>query len=221
MRVDRLVSPLRYDIVVRERFFDFLEGNESLYDDDFAEFAQQARSHPYFVWFSRIAVPRFRPHLLASDDLFARAFEDRLHATASLLRSFRETGFDSMEPILLRTGRWIEPTTTGKPVVRSVYAGDGCHRLALLRRAGIRVLTPAMYRVAASRSFRPRDHTAILLASLTVSHDEYFSFLALGYGEGSCSSEEALLEHVRRLDPERLGELRAVIAADAPLLQSG
>ena len=218
--IDSLVSPLRYDIVVRERFIEFFEENEALYDSDFEEFARRSRSHPYYVWFSRVSVPKFRPYLLAGDELLERAFEDRLHDTVALVRGFRETGPDGVTPILLRTGRRIEPTTSGKHVIRSLYATDGSHRLALLRRAGLRALAPAMYRVAVTRSFRPRDNTALLLESLAVSHDEYFAFLALGYGNGSCASEDALLEHVRQADPQRLAELQAVIAADSSLLRS-
>ena len=53
---------------------------------------------------------------------------------------------------------------------------------------------------------------------MAISPTDYFSFLSLSYADRELRSEEALLDHIRSTDPDRLPELEQVIAVDAPLL---
>ncbi|OLE38746.1 MAG: hypothetical protein AUG48_00965 [Actinobacteria bacterium 13_1_20CM_3_68_9] len=53
---------------------------------------------------------------------------------------------------------------------------------------------------------------------MAISRREYLSFVSLSYTDRELESEEALLDHVRSTDPDRLPELEEVIAIDSPLL---
>jgi hypothetical protein len=79
-----LVSPLRFDVTVRQSFFAFLSAHRDLYADDFERFASEARRHDYFIWFRDIMCVAWQPHVLADGTSFDRAWEERLHATAAL-----------------------------------------------------------------------------------------------------------------------------------------
>ncbi len=225
--VGELVSPLRYDVLVRAEYFSFLAERMEQFEDDFEGFFATALTHPYYTWFITIALPRFRPRDAATEARRQAAYRQRLHDAASLYRSVQEHGFDgARHPLLLRAAEPGAPTDSGKLVPRRLYAGDGCHRLALLLHLGYRSLPPDWYRVR--RVARPLDNTAPLLAALRVPAAAYYRFLALGYagtGDGVPAAptpgpddREALLRHVAAHTPERLDELRQVLAADEPLL---
>ncbi|MEK6326231.1 MAG: hypothetical protein AABM66_01740 [Actinomycetota bacterium] len=219
--IDHLVSPLRYDIIVRERYFAFLRERRALAEEDVEDFMELSRRQPYFAWFSRIVVPSSNhPEIAADPERLNAAFERRVRASIELLDAFESMGYDRRRPIVLRTGRQIAPTLTGKRLARRMYAADGCHRLALLRLKGVNVLESGMYRVRDAKVLTPRDNTAILLDAMPISPHDYFSFLSLSYADREISSEEALLDHVRSTDPDSLPELEQVIAVDSPRLST-
>jgi len=218
VRIDRLISPLRYDILVREKYFEVLRARRSLADKDFDAFMELSRQQPYFTYFIRVAVPSHRPEILGDDSRMEAAFERRVRASIELHDSFESTGYDRRRPIILRTGQRIEATATGKRPAQRIHAGDGCHRLACLRSAGVEVLQPDMYRLQVADVLTPRDDTVLLLRAMAISPTDYFSFLSLSYADRELRSEEALLDHIRSTDPDRLPELEQVIAVDAPLL---
>jgi hypothetical protein len=209
---------LRYDILVRERYFELIRERRALAEEDFDAFLELSRQQPYFTYFTQVAIPSHRPDLLGDDERVNAAFERRVRASVALHDSFDSTGYDRRRPIILRTGEQIEPTATGKRLASRIYAGDGCHRLACLRASGVDVLEPDMYRLHVAQVFTPRDDTALLLGAMAVSRSDYFSFLSLSYADMELSSEEALLDHVRSVSPDRLPELEQVIAVDSPLL---
>jgi hypothetical protein len=217
--VDDLISPLRYDILVRQRYFEFLREHRELAAGDLAPLAEASRTHAYFVWFSRVVVPRFQPELVGQPELIARAFTKRVAASVDLLRSFEAHGLDPARPLVLETGRTIEPTATGKQLARRLYPGDGCHRLALLRASGITELEPGSYRVRSVRRFTPLDNTALLLGELEIDPVTYRRFLALSYGplvEAALDGGETAPGDA----PEgALDEVRRVMRLDAPLLK--
>jgi len=223
--IDHLISPLRYDIVVRQRYLEVLRERRALAEEDFEAFMELSRQQPYFTWFTQIVIPSGNhPEMIDDDERVNAAFERRVRRSIELHDSFESTGYDRRPPIILRTGRQIAPTSTGKRLARRIYAGDGCHRLAWLRMAGVDVLEPGMYRLHVAQAFTPRDVTAPLIGAMAISRREYLSFLSLSYADRELSSEEALLDHVRSTDPDRLPELKEVIAVDSPLLaaiQSG
>ena len=53
--LDELVSPLRYDVVVRQQFFAFLDANAELLDE-FSDLVIEARGQPYFLWYRDIVI---------------------------------------------------------------------------------------------------------------------------------------------------------------------
>lgn len=212
--IDRLISPLRYDIIVRADYFRFLIRHWDLFEHDFAACVAASRGHPYFVWFTEIHCGRLHPNLLRDEETLDAAFRWRIRRSADLLRRFRREGFDPRPPILLRRGRRIGPGPTGKAVVRDLYVGDGCHRLALLKFTGHRWLEPGMYIVRTHRAYAPPDNTSILLGHLGVSEREYLRFLSLGYADVPHETREDLVNHVRGHDPDRLSELMEVITID-------
>ena len=216
--IDHLVSPLRYDIVVRERYFELLRERRALAEEDFQAFLELSRQQPYFTWFTQIAIPGHRSEMVGDDGRIDAAFERRVRGCIELHDAFESTGYDRRRPIILRTGHQIAPTSTGKRLARRIYAGDGCHRLACLRVAGVDVLEPDMYRLHVAQVFTPRDDTALLLRAMAISPRDYFTFLSLSYADRELYSEEALVDHVRSTAPDRLREIQEVIAVDSPLL---
>ncbi len=217
--IDALVSPLRYDILVRQRYLEVVREHRSLADEDFQAFMELSRQQPYYTWFTRVVVPSGNhPEIVHDEERLAAAFERRVRRSVELHDSFESTGYDTRRPMILRTGREITPTATGKHLARRLFAGDGCHRLAWLRSSGLEVLEPRMYRVHIAPVLTPRDETARILDAMPISRRDYFAFVSLSYADREFSSEEALLDHVRSTAPDRLPELEGVIAVDSPLL---
>jgi hypothetical protein len=219
--IDHLVSPLRYDIVVRQRYLELVRERRSLAEEDFEAFMELSRRQPYFTWFTRVVIPnrnpRNRPQVV-DDEYVDAAFERRVRRSIDLHDALESTGFDNRWPIILRTGKEIAPTSTGKRLDRRIYAGEGCHRIAWLRMAGVEVLEPRMYRLHVTPVLTPRDETARLIGAMAIPRREYLSFLSLSYADRELSSEGALLSHVRSTDPDRLREIEELIAVDSPLL---
>ena len=176
-----LVSPLRFDVLLRGDFFRWYGEHRDLYRGDFGEFARRARDQEYFVWFERVMCPAWQPHVLEDERLLEDAWAHRLRASASLCDSFERRGFDERFPITLYEGRAVLATPSGKRVSRSVYAGDGNHRLALLMAAGQKTLMPGQYRVKRFRRLVPSDTTPQLVAALRVDRQRYVAFLRAGY----------------------------------------
>ena len=217
--IDELVSPLRYDILVRQRFLDRIATAGG--DDDVRAAVAGPEGRAYFTWFSGIVVPRFLPDLTGDERAISAAFGYRVRRSVALAESFASSGYDSARPVVLQSGRRIKATTSGKRIERRLFAGDGCHRLALMRRKGITVLEPGSYRVEIAPVLTPLDNTAELIPLLGLDLRAYFEFLALAYAPGSgCDSEEGLRARVAAERPDRLAELDEVLAVDLPLLRS-
>jgi hypothetical protein len=176
-----LVSPLRFDVLLRKAFFSFYAEHRELYRSDFEAFAGRAREHEYFVWFEQVMCRAWQPHVLGNPALFAAAWEERLHSAARLYDSFERDGFDGRFPITLYAGRTVLPTVTGKRLAREVYAGDGNHRLALLMAAGQETLLPGQYRIKRFLRVIPGDTTPRLVRELAVDEQRYLAFLRAGY----------------------------------------
>ena len=218
VRIDDLVSPLRYDVLVRERYFGFLRDHRALAGDDFAAFMALSRDQEYYRWFKGVAIPEFRPEWGGDPEGVDRSFKRRLRRLLATYDDLERNGYDPRRPVLLRAGDEIGPTDTGKQVASHLHAGDGCHRLAWLRHSGVAELAPGTYRVQRTRRFVPRDITHKVLEALEVTPGEYFSFLQLAYGGHGIDSQEMLLAHIGKEAPDRLEEVRGVLASDLPLL---
>ncbi|CCH79114.1 hypothetical protein BN12_4000006 [Nostocoides japonicum T1-X7] len=207
--IERLISPLRYDVAVRAQFFAFLNACEDLSDADVTE---AARSQPYRVWFERVAMPRFRPWTLADSNLLESQFDERVLRSRSMARSFRDKGFDSRTPVMLRYHRGDVVTDSGVHVSAHLHVGDGGHRLALLMGSG-QPLQPAQFRVDPRPTSFVIDNTAILAEALDLSEAEYTRFVSAGYADEQFERLSDLLDHVSIVDPARVDELTCLLHA--------
>ena len=218
--IPRLISPLRYDVLVRKGFFDLLESERHLYERDPDGFAAMAAGTSYRAWFEKVYCARFDRALLHNERARRAAFRRRVGASANLYFSFEKSGFLPKHKIVLRTGCEILPSDSGKPVSASIFVGDGCHRLALLLKQGCTRLEPEQYVVKVAARYAPLDNTALLLEALALSASEYAAFISASFSSGRHERLDALLEDVAARNPRRLGELERVIAADKLFLHA-
>ena len=203
-----LISPLRYDVAVRAQFFEFLSSRP---EGDSASLVAAAREQPYFAWFEKVAMARFRPWVLADRQVFLSQFAERVTSAAALWRSFQDNGYDAEFPVTLRRTARPGTTDTGAVIGPRLHVGDGGHRLALLLASG-QQLEPWMYRV--DRRQRPLvDNTAVLVRALALPEPDYARFLSRGYLDEELASVPAIRAAVQRQRPERLAELDSVLAA--------
>lgn len=207
--IERLISPLRYDVAVRAQFFGFLDAHENLSDTQVVE---AARSEPYRLWFERVAMARFRPWTLSDPSVLDRQFVERVMRSRAMARSFRDRGFDSRTPIMLRYHRGDAVTDSGVHMSSRLHVGDGGHRLALLMARGLRLM-PGQFRVDPRATPFVIDNTAILATALDLSEAEYTRFVSAGYVDRPFEVVDELLEHVRAVDPARAGELTQLLCA--------
>jgi hypothetical protein len=212
--LEELASPLRYDIVVRADHFRFLDQHLQLLERDLEAYLRLAVEHPYYTWYTKVALPRFRPREHRDERRSLEAFRRRVVGAAELWRSFKAVGFDPRHPVTLRVAAPGVATPTGKVVRRRFHASDGCHRLAMLLAVDQKTLSPDWYRVRTDPLRSLTDNTSTLIGPLALGREDYYRFLAKGYGLATASSRDAILDHVRAHAPERLGELEQVLATD-------
>jgi len=216
--VDRLISPLRYDVLVRAGYLWFLERHRELHDRDFDAYVALARRQPYYAWFRTVAIHRIRPGTPDGGEELEQAFRERLRKTTRLADGFAARGFDPDHPIILRSAGPVAVTDTGKSVAGRLFPSDGCHRLALLRLTGHRRVPPEWYRIREERGWQPPDNTGTLITALGLTPAEYVEFLSLGYTSTRHRDVDALLADAAT--PADAAELRRIIAVDSPRLEA-
>jgi hypothetical protein len=213
LTINKLISPLRYDIDVRVSYFRFFEAHQDLFERDFDAYVAKARQHAYFTWFTEV-YRIHNPNEFESEKEIESSFRKRIMNAARLYQRFHEIGFDRNTPIILASGDVILPTITAKRCSAHYYVSEGCHRIALMIMAGFCSLPPDTYCISKRREFRPLDNTSRLIRPLGVTPKEYFSFLSLGYADKEFTDKQSLLADVQAKDPKRVKELEAIIAAD-------
>jgi O-antigen/teichoic acid export membrane protein len=214
--LDELVSPLRYDVIVRQQFFAFLDANADLLDE-FNDLVVEAKAEPYYVWFKDIVVGE-RTKLLKGRTL-DEAFADQIERVLAVRARFNPAD-ESWGELLVRELPAGTHTTTGKVVGPRFVPVDGCHRIGLLRHHGRKILPAGTYRLVGDRQ-AVRDNTAILVPRLRLSEQEYLDYLAMGFDEDAPESFADLVAGVATRHPERSPELESVISIDLPLLLRG
>jgi hypothetical protein len=217
VRIGDVVSPLRYDVMIRVRHFELHAERRDLFADDFDEYERRVRAEAYFVWFRRARVPTWSPELLDDPAAFEEAWRGRLRESAALFESFTANGFDSAHPIELHAGGRVRETHTGKRITRTVYSGDGNHRLALLLAAGKEMLLPAEYRVKRYRWLVPTDSTGFLLRETGAGWSEYRPFIELGYPSAGLELSDGRVR-VDARDPAVQEEVKMLVERDLPCL---
>lgn len=217
--VRELLSPLRLDILVRLEFLEFCAENLDLYANDFARFYQLVCQQPYYLWYKYVNCARFAPRCLENEKEFRRRFENRIRAAVELYTAVQREGFETKRPIILHSGKKIKSTATGKWTSKTVFAGDGCHRIAMLLSQGIEFLEPEYCKIRYYREFSPLDHTSLLVQRMSLSRREYFAFLSLGYSSRVFTTEEDLLAYVRRERTGQVSELENIISIDNAIFE--
>jgi 2-polyprenyl-3-methyl-5-hydroxy-6-metoxy-1,4-benzoquinol methylase len=216
-----LISPLRYDVLVRREFFELLAAEEKLAREDFERFVALAGAGPYREWFERVYCVRFHPELIQNKAERDRAFRERVRRSAALYRSFRDAGFQAQHRITLKSGREILPSDSGKRVAAGLFVGDGCHRLALLLMSGATRLEPGQYRVKVKPRYAPLDNTLLLLPALGLTEKSYAAFVSHAFDERGHDSLAGLEKAVAARAPHRAAELREILSRDARYLHAG
>lgn len=203
-----LVAPFRYDVIVRAQFFDFLSSHAA---DSDTRLVRCAEDEPYDTWFRTVECARFFPRLLADDRARRERFRRRVLGARALLRSFEDNGFDPTHPIGLLVGGPGGSTDSDLPDSATYHLGDGCHRVALLLRAGC-TLEPTMYRLRRTRA-PSIDNTIRLVRSLDVGEAEYARFLSPAFSGKPMHSISAIRRALVANDPDRVGDFDRIVAA--------
>jgi len=208
--ITELVSPLRYDIVIRKDFISLYLSNQDLYHSDFDSFLELAIQHPYYVCFQKM-----KPQLLGAETVLRRKFADRIRSFIGLYSTMVEFGFDKTMPIVPKTGLRILPTKEGKKISGKFFMGDGCHRLACLMALGYDTLPIDYIRVQCFQTLTPRDGTVELVHSVPIDPKKYFAFLASRYSAPYCFERgEEFVEYIKREKPNLLDEVLSAIRGD-------
>lgn len=207
--IERLISPLRYDVLVRAQFLQFVSARPA--DEDPEVLVRAALDHPYRVWFEKVAMARFRPWVLADPALLRSQYAERVTTARELWWSFQGRGFDSRYPVTLRTTTGPRTSDSGATITRRIHVGDGGHRLAMLLAGGHR-LEPPMYRLD-PRPMPVIDNTATLAPALGLSAEDYLRFVSRGYAQREFTDLQALREHVAEHAADQLPELDSVLRA--------
>jgi O-antigen/teichoic acid export membrane protein len=211
-----LISPLRLDVVIRADFFKLIEAHGDLWRTDRRAFMELAYQHDYWIWYRDIASQLGMTSRHGA--LQKRGFERRVERSVTMLQQFATEGYDTRRPISLWRVAEVRPTATGKLLRRSVFMGDGCHRLALLHNAGVEYLAPDMVQWRSIGTFAPRDNTHDLLQRTDMSEQRLLAFLASGYGV-EVGPSDTLQTVLDRLPPDEAEEFAAVAALDLAALR--
>jgi hypothetical protein len=217
VRIGDVVSPLRYDVMIRVRHFQLHAVRRELYASDFDAYERLVRTEPYFAWFGKARVPTWWPWLLDDPEAFEEAWRERLRLSADLFESFSANGFDPAHPIELHAARQVRETPTGKRLTRTIYSGDGNHRLALLLAAGHEFLAPSEYRVKRYRWLVPTDSTGFLLRETGAGWTEYRPFIELGYPSARLEMTDGRVR-IEAGDPATQSEVKTLVELDLPYL---
>jgi O-antigen/teichoic acid export membrane protein len=211
--LDELISPLRYDVVMRQQFFAFLDANVELLDE-FNDLVYEARAQPYYTWYRDVMIGN-RVKLLHGRTL-DEGFADQIERVLAIRTRFNPAD-EGWGDLLLRELPPGTRTNTGKVVGPRFVPVDGCHRIALLRHHGRKILPAGTYRLVHDKQ-PARDNTAVLLPKLRLTEGDYLAYLATGFDQDAPRSLDELVSGVANRHPERVAELESVLRVDLPLL---
>lgn len=214
VKIYDLVCPLRYDILVRANFIALLAENDALSASDLGNLLEYPAVRAYQTWLKEVEVRRFFPEIYHDENRIRERFYERVQNVQKLWKSMCSRGFDYSHPIKLKSGKLVREVN-GKTVGASIFAGDGCHRIACLLVMGKSVLEPNEYEVTLSAELQPIDNTKILLEKLPISMSDYLSFISCGYcGGRPIVNADEILAYVEEHSPHRLAELKIILQHD-------
>src|SRR5262249_3495621 len=114
--IDRLASPLRFDLCVRRDFLALCADHAEPGGEADDRLTNLARSTAAWQWWTEVYCPRSAPELVNDPAARGAGFVQRVKASFALYQSFREHGFDASQPIVLHGCERSLPTDTGKQV---------------------------------------------------------------------------------------------------------
>lgn len=213
--IKKIASPLRYDIIIRYNFFKFHIIHQSLFSNHFERYFDLAQNTDYFLWFKHIAYPIHR-NILRDRSPLIDSFKKRVHKSVSLYNSFDSYGFDNSQPIVLHSGQNICKTSTGIQLSMKFFAGNGCHRIALLWLNGAEYIEADQYLVKEYKSLSPLDNTYLLLPFISLSKSEYFSYISSAYCNEIFNNKDDIFQSIKSNSPCKLVEFLAILNKDLP-----
>jgi len=157
-----MVYPLRYDILIRKKFFEFYVSNKELYLRDVSAFMCLARETQYYEWFCRIIAVREKYNFTKDINVINKHYEERIRESINIYESIIAKGFDCNYPIIPHTGEKILPAISGRTSVIKYHMGDGCHRLSCLIALGYEKLPKEYFRIKVFNKYVPLDNTIVL-----------------------------------------------------------
>ncbi|MDR7418494.1 MAG: hypothetical protein QN178_06255 [Armatimonadota bacterium] len=215
IEITPLVCPLRYDVLTRKQFIEFIDGHREMYARDRQAFLARARRQPYAVWLDGIVIPRHLPRLVNDPEGRARWLDERMLRFVALYDAMAARGFDREHPVEIRITNRLEPTVTGKTVQARFILGDGSHRLAFLMTRGYTALPRHLVRIRWFERLVPFDSTATLARLIPLDEPSYAAYLSSLYSAPVIHVRVAdLVADVADRRPDRADEVRQVIAAD-------
>ena len=134
------------------------------------------------------------------------AFADQIERVLAVRARFNPAD-ESWGDILLRRLPAGSRTATGKIVGPRFVPVDGCHRIALLRHHGRKLLPAESYRLVGDKQ-SARDNTAVLIPKLHLTEAQYLDYLAMGFDVDSPSSFAELVAARRGPAAGTLGRAR-------------
>jgi len=208
-----LISPLRYDVRVRADFFELLSTRDR--EEPLEALMEQVRHGSYAAWFAKIAMARFRPWVLKDEALFDSQLAERVSTARDLYWSFRDRGFDTRYPVVLRSTSRPLAADTGAVIRPRTHVGDGGHRLALLLASG-GIAEPETYLID-PRPQQIIDNTVRLFSAEDVATERYLGFIARGYLPSDAAvpatSADLVAAVAEHGGPDAGDEVAAVLAA--------
>ncbi len=199
LEIGALISPFRYDVLVRVEFFRLARANRSLIETDLDAFIDLASRTSYRVWFEEIAAQaaQIGP---ANPDRIDQAFARRVRTSIDLMNRYESYGgFDPRYPVT------VNRLPAGTPLQGKTLPYDqwlpvnGCHRLALLYLDNQKYLRPEQYRIDPSGPLL--SSTTVLVRELGVDEASYTSFVGLGFNiDGAETVEELIAAASERSD---------------------
>ena len=154
LSTSEIIWPYRPDILLRIDFLQWYNENRYKYfGDGLSEFhinnitrnevfLNEAKKHPYFLQFTR--KHRYRKLNLPKKES-EKIYIQGIVTFINLLESISLNGFNSRQKIGLYKTLFLDTPDYGEKMMRKVYMGDGCHRLACLIWLGKNFLLPKEY----------------------------------------------------------------------------
>ena len=210
INVASLISPFRYDVLVRAEFFRLARQNRDLIATDPDRFIQMVRQSRYFLWFEKVAVPNSGREGLTGGAL-ERVFKNRVVRSLRLLESYEQHGgLDEHYPITVRELAEQDLASFKGGTVGGKMLVDGGHRLALAFLDGQTILTPSEYRLA-DRGAPLLNNTTILKDLFDLDDDDVYGFIAWGHGLPTARSREELLARAASVSPAIEAQIAAFL----------